>query len=396
MRRRPGLAPRQAPYKRRNPSGGAVWVARYRDLDGNYRYAKPLWNAGKSSFARKADAQAAIDEALERLRGGGPSEPATVGSYFDGWTEQHPRSERTNETNEHRIERVLDVPVEGRPLRSWLFDEFRRRHVNQLVDHMLREQGRAVQGARNILSALSAMCEDAIDDEVAADNPFKGIRLRRSDPRARKASRGIRVWTFEEIRHFATGGRAEVRARTEKPPDPRRRKPGRPRYYSRRDYEALILTPGLTGLRLGEVLALRREDLDGERLIVRASAHEGRLIASSDQKNHDRGVPVPPSLADALAVVAEHAEGEFLFATPTGRVWRERNFYRDVWTPARLATGLDPTPHEFRHSYVTQLRAAGVDDADLARVAGHNVETMVSRYTHALDRSDEQIQAVIG
>lgn len=48
--------------------------------------------------------------------------------------------------------------------------------------------------------------------------------------------------------------------------------------------------------------------------------------------------------------------------------------------PAQLATGPDPTPQELRHSYVTPLRAAGIDDADLARVAGHTVDTMISVY----------------
>lgn len=57
---------------------------------------------------------------------------------------------------------------------------------------------------------------------------------------------------------------------------------------------------------------------------------------------------------------------------------------------------MDPTPHEFRHSYVTHLRAAGVDDADPAAVAGHTVETMISVYTHALERSHDRIRAVIG
>jgi hypothetical protein len=60
-----------------------------------------------------------------------------------------------------------------------------------------------------------------------------------------------------------------------------------------------------------------------------------------------------------------------LFPTPTGRIWWERNFYRDVWQPAREASGLDCTPHDFRHSWVTHLRAAGIDASDLAEIAGH-------------------------
>jgi integrase len=87
---------------------------------------------------------------------------------------------------------------------------------------------------------------------------------------------------------------------------------------------------------------------------------------------------------------------ELLFPTPTGRMWRERNFYRDVWKPAQTVSGLDIRPHECRHSYVTHLRAAGINDADLAEIAGHRVETMLVRYTHAVGKSFEDVRATIG
>jgi site-specific recombinase XerD len=78
---------------------------------------------------------------------------------------------------------------------------------------------------------------------------------------------------------------------------------------------------------------------------------------------------------------------KLLFPTPRERLWRERTFYRDVWRPTREASGLDIRPYECRHSYVTHLRAAGVNDADLAEIAGHRVETMLARYTHAVGQS---------
>ena len=84
---------------------------------------------------------------------------------------------------------------------------------------------------------------------------------------------------------------------------------------------------------------------------------------------------------------------------PLRRVYipnRERNFYRDVSDPTRRATKLDVRPHEMRHSYISHLRAAGIDDADLADIAGHRVETMLGRYTHPLRRSFTRISEVIG
>jgi integrase len=66
-----------------------------------------------------------------------------------------------------------------------------------------------------------------------------------------------------------------------------------------------------------------------------------------------------------------------------------------VWYPAIQASGIDGEPHEFRHSYLG-LRAEGIDDADLAAIAGHTVETRIGHYTHALGRSFEKVRQLIG
>jgi hypothetical protein len=200
---------RESPIKRRNPSGKIVWVARYTGRDGKHHIAKPTWNRGKGTFERKADAQRAIEEAY-----GISEKPDTLGDYAATWTERHPRAERTNATYDHRISRVLDVEIEGIPLKDWPLHELRRRHTLALVDHMLRVEGRATTGAVGILRALSAMAEDAITDEVCDINPFKGVRIRANDPRARKKPRPIRVFSFDEMHRFAkAAGRYEAMVR---------------------------------------------------------------------------------------------------------------------------------------------------------------------------------------
>jgi integrase len=252
--------------------------------------------------------------------------------------------------------------------------ELRRRHALALVDHMLRAEGRATTGAVGILRALSAMTEDAITDAVADLNPFKGIRLRASDPRATKKRRPIRVFSFEEMHRFAKAA-------------------GR--------YEAMIRVFTDTGMRLGEVLPLRRDDFDGEVLKVRRTAHEGAILegTKTDHGEQDAGrvVPVPATLAWMLEaeINLNDPACDLLFTTPTGRMWRERNFYRDIWKPTQQRSGIDIRPHECRHSYVTHLRAAGINDADLAEIAGHRVETMLARYTHAVGESFPAVKAVI-
>jgi integrase len=86
-----------------------------------------------------------------------------------------------------------------------------------------------------------------------------------------------------------------------------------------------------------------------------------------------------------------------LFPTPRGRLWRERTFYRDLWKPTQEASGLDIRPHECRPSYVTHLRAEPeINDADLAEIVGHGVETMLARYTHAVGKSFATVRDVVG
>jgi hypothetical protein len=146
--------------------------------------------------------------------------------------------------------------------------------------------------------------------------------------------------------------------------------------------DRLLIAPGLSSRRSrvrfspGAFLPLRREDFNGEALKVRRTAHEGVILdgTKTDHGEHDAGrtVPVPATLAWMIeAQINLNGEDcDLLFTTPTGRMWRERNFYRDLWKPTQHASGLDIRPHECCHSYVTHLRAAGINDADLAEIAG--------------------------
>lgn len=349
---------RESPVKRRNLSGTVVWVARYTDARG--------MRISAGTHKLKRDAQAAIDAAYERAV---PTD--TVGAYAATWTQRHPRAERTNATNDHRIGRVLDVQVDGLAFCAWRLRDLRRRHAFALVDHMLVEQGRSASGATNILRALSAMSEDAITDELSDVNAFKGVRVRASDPRATKPPRQYPVFTFEQMHALAAAAG---------------------------EHEAAVRVLSDCGLRLGELLGLERRDYRDGMLHLRGSAHNGRFTEGDQPtKRHVRSVPVPPGLADLLALLPARLDTRVLFPTPTGLIWREENWRRSVWNPARASAALvAATPHGFRHSYVSNLRAAGVDPADLASMAGHSVETATARYTHALGRSFDEVRKAVG
>lgn len=369
------------PKKRtlKQPTGKAktVWIARYGlDTTGKELLAKPRWNNGSATFVLRKDAQRAIDEEIARPANE-RARVSSVGAYLPRWLATRPRSERTDHTNEHRISRVLGVRLEGKRLTDWELRELRRRHAYELVARMLEDQRRAPGGCRAILRALSAMTEDAITDEFCEVNPWKGVKVRNDDPRAVKDPKEMRIWSFEEMHEFAS--------------------------YAG-PYEAMIRVLSDCGLRLGECLALEWGDHRPAELQVTGTAWEGRLIESSREKNHDRIVPVPSTLDAMLREMPVQLHSRWLFPTPTGCLWRESNWRRKVWKPTVEAAArknrderrLDPTPQEMRHSWNSHLRAAGIDPADLADVAGHSVETATKVYTHALRKSFEEIRKAVG
>lgn len=373
---------RESPIKRTYKGGRVRWLARYTTGAGKRKSA--------GTFDTRREAQAAIDAAYGRA-----DDPATLGAYAATWLERHPRSERTNRWAAGKLRAVLDVEVEGVPLREWPLADLRRKQANALVAHMLVEQSRAVGGVKGVLRALSMLAEDAIDDEAAELNFVKGVKVKANDPRATKPARQPTVWDFDQLRDFAAAGRPEVRARTPRP-NPHRRS-GRDLHYSPVDYEPMLLAFALTGLRIGEVFALRRASFTGETLEVTGSAWEGVVTeGDTDQKRHVRTVPVPPTLRAAIERLPPRIDTPYLFPAPGGGVWHDSNFRRDVWAPAQAASGLAVLPHDCRHSYVSNLRAAGIDPADLAAVAGHDVETATRVYTHSTGRSDAQIRGLLG
>lgn len=353
----------ESPTARTNPNGNRVWVARYTGPDGKRRSA--------GTFKLKKEAQAAIDQAYET-----PILPTTISAYLEGWTDRHPRSERTNRTNHHRISRVIDLRVDGKRFGDWPMSELKRRHALELVDRMLRDQHRSPSGAVNILRALSAMLEDAITDELAGSNPFKGVRVRSSDPRATKERREPRVWSWQDMHAFAAHAR----------------------HLEKGDFEPMIRMLADCGLRVGELFALERQhvDLRAGEFRVTGSAWNGQVIGSSREKRHDRVGPIPPGCLELLRAMPPRIDSPWMFPTPTGKLWRADNFRRDIWLPTREVSGMDPTPQEFRHSFVSLARAAGVDPADLAEMVGHTVETATARYTHPLRRSFDDVRRLVG
>ena len=166
-------------------------------------------------------------------------------------------------------------------------------------------------------------------------------------------------------------------------------------------YAALVLLAGFGGLRLGELLALRRCDLAlADRLVTVTSQtvelrNGERLTTAPKTDAGRRTVELPATVARALAAHLDHYCGPepeaLVFTGPRFEGLRRATFYKE-WDKARAATGLGAVHlHDLRHAAGTLAAQTGATTRELMARLGHASPAAAHRYQHAATRRDAVI-----
>ena len=131
-----------------------------------------------------------------------------------------------------------------------------------------------------------------------------------------------------------------------------------------------------TGMRHSEILAIRREHIHLDRLVIwipkaKAGAREQPITTELGVFLDHRLPMLPPGCA-------------WLFPSPGSRTGHAHTM-RKAFRRSTQRAGLDPdqiTPHVLRHTVVTHLIQAGVDLPTVQRISGHKTLAMIARYAH--------------
>ena len=152
-------------------------------------------------------------------------------------------------------------------------------------------------------------------------------------------------------------------------------------------YAAFILA-AQTGMRRGEIIALRWEQIDLENSFInidRAMTDNGL-----PKWNKIRGTPIPARCRATLIELRHQSEfvlpHQYVICGNDGRP-RSGHWWRKRFEKAMESAGFDRQernirPHSFRHTLNTVLRGAGADPAKLRESFGWSDEQMQDKYTH--------------
>ena len=264
--------------------------------------------------------------------------------YLDGWI--LPR------WGNHRLEQVKSVAVE-----QWLGDIERARGTKAKI--------------RNIMSALFS---HAMRYEWTDRNPIRLVR------QSAKRERIPDVLELHELQ--ALLAELAVRERT------------------------LVLLDAATGLRVGELLALRWDDIDFENLEIRVTEsiwHQVLGVCKTEASA--RPVPMDGYMAEDLLrwrkTCAYPMESDWVFASPTMKgtqpYWPD-NLMKRYIKPAAKRAGIHKRIgwHTFRHSFGTLLKANGEDVKTVQELLRHaNSRITLDVYTQAVNSQKRAAQSKV-
>ena len=353
--------------RRRGPPGD-VWYAKYRLPDGRQikRRVGPAWTErGRpgAGYFTKRTAEHWLADVFDQARRGGLPGMVRSGAVFEDAVAEFMRWLEFDRQRKPSTLRDYQSII-----RAHLLPAFGGRRLEDItteqVEHWSAElaaSGRMNNRTRlKILTVLHGVMKRAKRVWKLPHNPIseveKPIQQRRTE---------IEVFSVEEVMALVRAADSEQDA-------------------------AVFLTAALTGLRRGELVALRWRNVDFSRRHIRVTASYTERALSTPKSGRGRAVPMAPQVAEALARLAsiqDAGEDDLVFPGLFGEYLDGSALYRRYKAALKRAGLRDLRFHDLRHTFGTQV----IGNADVSILAlkewmGHADVTTTMQYLHYAPR----------
>ena len=233
-----------------------------------------------------------------------------------------------------------------------------RVEVQQYLLEKLK-QGFAWETTNHLRHLLSKVMGTAVNWDYVPNNPVRGVKMPE-----RTLKRPHRFLTAEEVRRLIAASKEPI--------------------------HTIVLLATMTGLRIGEILALRwgRVDLLRGTLLVAETCYKGHF-GSPKTRASKREVPLAPAVVRELKACysrsAERSPSALVFATNHGAPLAADNRRKKALRTACKRAGLQRIDwHTLRHTHGTLLHSQGTPLKVAQAQLGHShMATTLDVYTHA-------------
>jgi integrase len=345
---------------------GKNWVLRYREdiLNTDGTIGRIHRSLVLGALRSKREAQRAADACLRKINDGARQPQATI-TLTDFWdTYFEPEILPTLKYSTQKLNRILAAKHLLPTLGNHKLCDLSRMHIQQFIGQKQREKY-APQTLAHFRNLLSKLFSTAMNWGWMEFSPAQNIGL---PPMER--TRSARVLSPEEISKLAGTLAEPVRT--------------------------IFLLGTLTGLRVGEILALKVQDVDTTHALVcvRRDVYCGP-VGIPKTPGSERQIPLASPLIPVLSrwLSMRPARSDWLFPSAAGIPLRDRNLLRRHLWPACARLRIPRFSwHSLRHTFSTFNGNAGVAVPILQSLLGHASPETTMVYTHPLE--DVKRQAV--
>jgi integrase len=254
--------------------------------------------------------------------------------------------------------------------RSWIRDRQMMNHLNEFFGTTMLSEVGPLAIEKYKLQRVQSMSPASVNREIALLKHLFNLAEHWGFHRGRNPVRGVKFLAEDNLQ-FRSLSEAEEEALV-----------GSCSPY----LQDLVRFAINTGLRRGEILNLKWEEVDLERNVIRMLVRKTRRVL--EMPLNDR----------ALAVVRAWwgvRRCEFVFYNPETGV-RFKNLWQGLKKACRKARLEDVTWHTFRHTFAARLTHAGVDLVTVKELLGHSAVSMTMRYAHTNHEAKARAVGLLG
>lgn len=309
------------------------------------------------TFTRKYDATKARDKIMED-----GASPATTKLTFKEasahWINNHAKVHKapSSISGDQRMLAKHILPVLGKlKLRK-----IKACHIEDLIG-TLKAKGLSINSIQRNLDPISAIMNYYLRNNELGWNPMTAVgRLKPDEQR-------IQFWVRQEANQFLTYTKQKYQ-RTD-------------RYGIHLLYKVALHT----GMRLGELLALKWSEVDFENHLItvcRSHCSVSKGIRETTKSHKIRHVPLGVAIRDDLLDARRQRSCDFVFSLNGNIIdrsnLRNRYFNKDIRESGVKKIRI----HDLRHTYASSYMMGGGNIFELQSILGHSDMRMTQRYSH--------------